>query len=81
MTDLIRRFWAKTVIIKSIMKQSRHNPGRQVTKELNIAKFGSFSVLSVMCTFIYSIMESQKQLKLCRFPQRTCKLMRLKVVI
>ena len=27
------------------------------------------------------IMDSQKQLKLCRFPQRTCKLMRLKVVI
>ena len=26
-------------------------------------------------------MDSQKQLKLCRFPQRTCKLMRLKVVI
>ena len=26
-------------------------------------------------------MDSQKQLKLCRFPQRTCKLMQLKVVI
>ena len=26
-------------------------------------------------------MDSQKQLELCRFPQRTCKLMRLKVVI
>ena len=37
MTDLICRFWAKTVIIKSVMKQSRHNSGRQVTKELNIA--------------------------------------------
>ena len=33
------------------MKQSRHNSGRQVTKELNIAKFCSFSVLSVMCAF------------------------------
>ena len=30
---------------------------------------------------IYIEMDSQKQLKLCRFPQRTCKLMRLKVVI
>ena len=29
----------------------------------------------------YIYMDSQKQLKLCRFPQRTCKLMRLKVVI
>ena len=36
MTDLIWRFWAKTVIIKSVMKQSRHNSGRQVTKELYI---------------------------------------------
>ena len=34
-------------------------------------------------TFNYCmfIMDSQKQLKLCRFPQRTCKLMQLKVVI
>ena len=31
--------------------------------------------------YIYIYMDSQKQLKLCRFPQRTCKLMRLKVVI
>ena len=30
---------------------------------------------------MYISMDSQKQLKLCRFPQRTCKLMRLKVVI
>ena len=30
---------------------------------------------------IYIYMDSQKQLKLCRFPQRTCKLMQLKVVI
>ena len=40
------------------MNQSRHNLGRQVTKELNIAKFGSFSVLSVMCAFMYSIITS-----------------------
>ena len=31
--------------------------------------------------YLYISMDSQKQLKLCRFPQRTCKLMRLKVVI
>ena len=31
--------------------------------------------------FYIIYMDSQKQLKLCRFPQRTCKLMRLKVVI
>ena len=31
--------------------------------------------------YIYIYMDSQKQLKLCRFPQRTCKLMRSKVVI
>ena len=55
MTDLILRFWAKAVIIKSVMKQSRHNSGRQVTKELNKDKFGSFSVLSVMSAFMYSI--------------------------
>ena len=30
---------------------------------------------------LYKDMDSQKQLKLCRFPQRTCKLMQLKVVI
>ena len=30
---------------------------------------------------IYRNMDSHKQLKLSRFPQRTCKLMRLKVVI
>ena len=37
---------------------------------------------SILYIFIYILyMDSQKQLKLCRFPQRTCKLMRLKVVI
>ena len=36
---------------------------------------------TTMSQEIYAKMDSQKQLKLCRFPQRTCKLMRLKVVI
>ena len=35
----------------------------------------------IINTYLYVHMDSQKQLKLCRFPQRTCKLMRLKVVI
>ena len=40
------------------MKKIPHNLGRQVIKELNIAKFGSFSVLSVICAFMYRVPDS-----------------------
>ena len=67
--NYLEDLWSEIVVTFILRKRKTIEYKTQLTTKASIPEY------------IYRYMDSQKQLKLCRFPQRTCKLMRLKVVI